>query len=63
MQLRSRQRPPEKTQSSSLESSNMNVPDLNQLTVFNILEDGIEKLEEYQQETDSAPAYTVSICE
>jgi hypothetical protein len=31
------------------------------IEVFDTLEDGIEKLEQYQQETDSVPAYTLSI--
>jgi allophanate hydrolase subunit 1 len=30
--------------------------------VSNVLEKGIEKLVEYQQETDNVPAYTLSIC-
>ncbi len=29
---------------------------------YNILEDGIEKLEEYMQDTDNVPAYTLAIC-
>jgi len=33
------------------------------IELFDILEDGIEKLEEYKQETDNVPAYTLSICE
>ena len=30
---------------------------------YDILEDGIEKLEEYKQDTDNVPAYTLAICE
>ena len=33
------------------------------IELFDILEDGIEKLEEYKQETDNVPAYILSICE
>jgi hypothetical protein len=31
------------------------------MDVYDIIQDGIDKLEEYQQETDSVPAYTVSV--
>jgi hypothetical protein len=33
------------------------------LELFDILENGIKKLEEYKQETDNVSAYTLSICE
>jgi hypothetical protein len=36
--------------------------DKHDLDVFDILEDGINKLQEYQQETDNVPAYTLAIC-
>jgi hypothetical protein len=32
------------------------------LDVYNITEGGIQKLEEYQEETELVPAYTLSIC-
>ena len=31
------------------------------MDVYDIIQDGIDKLEEYQQETDSVPAYTLSV--
>jgi hypothetical protein len=31
------------------------------IDVYDIIQDGINKLEEYQQETDSVPAYTLSV--
>jgi hypothetical protein len=31
------------------------------LDVYGMIQAGIQKLEEYQQETDTAPAYTLSI--
>jgi hypothetical protein len=30
------------------------------LDVYDLIQDGINKLEEYQQETDNVPAYTLS---
>jgi hypothetical protein len=33
------------------------------IELYDILENGIAKLEEYKQETDNVPAYTLAICE
>lgn len=32
------------------------------IELFDILEDGIAKIEEYKQETSKVPAYTLAIC-
>ncbi len=32
-------------------------------TAFEVIENGIKKLKEYEQETTSVPAYTLSLCE
>jgi hypothetical protein len=32
------------------------------IETFDIIDEGIQKLEEYQQETTSAPAYILSLC-
>jgi hypothetical protein len=36
---------------------------ISEITSFEIIESGIEKLKEYEKETTSVPAYTLSLCE
>jgi hypothetical protein len=39
------------------------LPQLNEMDIFDIIQDGMDKLDKYQTETKSVPAYTLSICE
>jgi hypothetical protein len=36
---------------------------MSNIDTFDIIDEGIQKLEEYQQETAAAPAYILSLCE